>query len=558
MSPTHDVSIIPSPSPSPTSESREITASAREAREGARRQSGPALSAGNADVRTGAAAKAAAPGRPEERAGHFSALRRLKLTAVAALVLLLTVPALAEDTDRFEVKFGRDLPFRGGRVTIDHGFGQLVIRTHAGGDVQVRATIRSSDEDIGKQIRIVTSDDGGVTVRTEIPELSGFRARNLSYSVDMSVTIPATAPLTARNRFGNIDVRGLQTASSIENKQGAIKFADGRGAQSIGNSFGAVEVEGNRGNLTVSNSNGSIAVRDIDGLLNVTNRFGSIDVANVKESATLTNANGSIEAMDIGGSLKVTNAFGNIKASTVTGSADITTSNARVELSNVNGSAVVRNSFGNVIATTIRGNLTVDSANAKVDASGIGGDVKIETAFGGIALRDVGGKATVASSNGNIKVSDVGGTLDAETRFGSVHAERIRGSVKVDSANGSVTLEEVGPGAQVKATFGSVFIDGVTGPVAVANANGAVSITGLRGKGCQPVSLATSFSSIKLALPANAAYDVNARTSFGRIHTDLPITTRTFGESALTGRIGAGGCRLDLVNANGNITIEAE
>jgi hypothetical protein len=170
---------------------------------------------------------------------------------LAALVLfLLAIPAIAEDDNgRFELKFGKDLPFRGGRVHIDHGFGQLTIRTHAGNDVQVRATIRSSDEELGKQIHIVTaSDANGVTVRTEYPEMRGFRMKNLSYSVDMNVTLPAKAPVAARNRFGNIDVRGLQVTSSIENKQGSIKFADGR-AQDHRQHVRRGRREGNRGNL---------------------------------------------------------------------------------------------------------------------------------------------------------------------------------------------------------------------------------------------------------------------------------------------------------------------
>ena len=128
----------------------------------------------------------------------------------------------------------------------------------------------------GKQIRIVASSEAdGVAVRTEFPEIRGMRMKNLSYSVDMHITLPATAPLTARNRFGNTDVQGVHAASTIENKQGSIKFKDGRGVQTIGNSFGAVEVEGNRGNVTVSNSNGSVDVHDVEGTLSVTNRFGS-------------------------------------------------------------------------------------------------------------------------------------------------------------------------------------------------------------------------------------------------------------------------------------------
>jgi hypothetical protein len=169
--------------------------------------------------------------------------RLRSLCALAALLAaFVAIPLLAEDDDRYELKFGKDLPFRGGRVTIDHGFGDLNIRTHSGNEVQVRATIRSSDEEIGKQIRIIASEGpGGVIVRTDFPEIHNFRGR-LSYSVDMNVVLPANAPLTAKNRFGNTEARGLATASNIENKQGSISLHDSRGAHSLSNAFGSIEV----------------------------------------------------------------------------------------------------------------------------------------------------------------------------------------------------------------------------------------------------------------------------------------------------------------------------
>jgi hypothetical protein len=98
----------------------------------------------------------------------------------------------------------------------------------------------------------------------------------------------------------------------------------------------------------------------------------------------------------------------------------------------------------------------------------------------------------------------------------------------------------------------------VGGGVTVENSNGAIAVAGIRGNGCHPISLRTNFSSIKLALPSAAAYNVNARTTFGRIHTDFPVTTSGMTENTLAGTIGRGGCKLDLTNANGNITIEKD
>ena len=309
----------------------------------------------------------------------MSRIHRISL----ALLLALALPLWAEDDEsRFEVKYGKNFTFSGGRVSIDHGFGELNLRTHNSSQVQVRATIRSSDEDIGKEIRIVANESAsGVSIRTDFPEIRRFKGR-LSYSVDMTVTMPANAPLTAKNRFGSIDARGLQSASTLENKQGSIAFSEGRGTHSLVNSFGSIEVNDNQGDLTIANSNGSINVRKINGTLTATNRFGSVNVADVERATTIANSNGGIEALDIGGTLKVTNAFGSITASTIGAPADITTSNGRVELSNVKGSATVKNSFGTVVVRTITGDLHVDGSNSKVDADGITGNVTIDTGFG--------------------------------------------------------------------------------------------------------------------------------------------------------------------------------
>jgi outer membrane lipoprotein SlyB len=98
----------------------------------------------------------------------------------------------------------------------------------------------------------------------------------------------------------------------------------------------------------------------------------------------------------------------------------------------------------------------------------------------------------------------------------------------------------------------------VGGAVKVENSNGAIAVSGLRGNGCHPVALCTNFSTIRVSVPESSSYSVNARTSFGSIRSALPVTTNGTNENTLVGTIGRGGCQLELVNANGNITIEKE
>jgi hypothetical protein len=91
----------------------------------------------------------------------------------------------------------------------------------------------------------------------------------------------------------------------------------------------------------------------------------------------------------------------------------------------------------------------------------------------------------------------------------------------------------------------------------VDSQNGAVVLSVARqASTCKHITVKTSFSPIQVRLPESVGYNLSARTSFGRINSELPITTSgALGGDSLTGKIGNGGCTLSLTNANGNIDI---
>jgi hypothetical protein len=93
--------------------------------------------------------------------------------------------------------------------------------------------------------------------------------------------------------------------------------------------------------------------------------------------------------------------------------------------------------------------------------------------------------------------------------------------------------------------------------ITVDNQNGAISVTATRpASGCRDISLKTSFSSIRVRIPDGLGYNLTARTSFGRISSELPVTsTGSIGGDTLNGTIGPGGCQLQLTDSNGNIEI---
>jgi hypothetical protein len=96
--------------------------------------------------------------------------------------------------------------------------------------------------------------------------------------------------------------------------------------------------------------------------------------------------------------------------------------------------------------------------------------------------------------------------------------------------------------------------------VDVINQNGTVEVAGVAPKGanqqCNSITIKTSFAPIRVSIPDGAGYTVAARTSFGKIQSDPPLTvTGAVSATLLNGTIGNGECKLNLTNGNGNILI---
>jgi len=161
---------------------------------------------------------------------------------------------------------------------------------------------------------------------------------------------------------------------------------------------------------------------------------------------------------------------------------------------------------------------------------------------------ETGGKARAAGGWKNM----VGPRNVVADRLGSVAAEKNR-SRMMDPLGQRVGLVE-----RELEMLGRDPVDQRRRLVPIGdNQNGAVMLTVARtSPGCKNISAKTSFSPIQVRLPENAGYTLTARTSFGRINSELPITTvGQVGGDSLTGKIGNGACTLSLTNTNGNIEI---
>jgi DUF4097 and DUF4098 domain-containing protein YvlB len=162
----------------------------------------------------------------------------------------------------------------------------------------------------------------------------------------------------------------------------------------------------------------------------------------------------------------------------------------------------------------------------------------------------------VSATNGPVKVADVDGPVFLKTSFGPIEAERVRGALTAENASGAVSATSVGGSAKVSTSFGPVVLREVDGRLDVTNKSGSVEAwPTVRPGTCHDVLLSTSFSPMVVHLP-DTGYAVAARTTFGRIQADVPITASgTIDADSVSGTIGRGGCALQLTNASGDIRI---
>jgi hypothetical protein len=446
------------------------------------------------------------------------------ILAVCCAALVNCWPAFGRDESSRDFKKSVALP-SGRNLRIEHSLGNITVRSQPKNEVEIQATIKCSAETAElartcvNEIKIAVEESAaGVLVRTEYPERRN--QHNLSQTVRYDITIPETAPLEIRDRFGAVDVSNLHAPATINNGNGSVKLTGGRGRQRIDNSFGAVEVLNNDGEVTVVNGNGDVTASGITGALDITNRFGNVRIANVGRGLIVHNGNGTVEA------------------------------------AHVTGIANLSNSFGGVIVSDAKSDLTVQNQNGEIGATDIAGTADLHTSFGGVKFARIGKGLTVRGANSTIVGDTVGGSATVETSFGSIDLRGVKGGVRAMAGTSSIRLTGIGGEVYAKTSFGGVTVEDAGGPVTVDNQTGSVTVISKPGQRCQPVRLQTSFGPLRVTVPRDAGYDVIARTSFGHIHSEPEmVVSGMLTTDQISGKIGSGGCELRLMDQNGNIDI---
>lgn len=128
-------------------------------------------------------------------------------------------------------------------------------------------------------------------------------------------------------------------------------------------------------------------------------------------------------------------------------------------------------------------------------------------------------------------------------------------NVDLETVNGRIRLAEVNGNHVLETTNGRIEVARCAGSLEASTTNGGIQAELTSVTKNQPLRFETTNGRIEVTLPANMAADVDAGTTNGSIHTDLPVSTTRISRNSLRGTINGGGTPIRLRTTNGGIEI---
>ena len=181
----------------------------------------------------------------------------------------------------------------------------------------------------------------------------------------------------------------------------------------------------------------------------------------------------------------------------------------------------------------------IKSVSGDVKLAAIGGKAKIDSVSGNVGLGGAAG-AEVKVVSGDLKMENIAGDAYIKTVSGDINVTKIKGSIEADAVSGDIKLLGVSDAAtiDVKTVSGNVTYEGDL-------------------KAGAHYELKTHSGDVRLTIPADSTFDLEASTFSGDIDSDFAITTSgKISPREIRGTVGRGGATLVLKSFSGNVDLK--
>ncbi len=164
-----------------------------------------------------------------------------------------------------------------------------------------------------------------------------------------------------------------------------------------------------------------------------------------------------------------------------------------------------------------------------------------------------GTSVTANSGSGNVNITGLSAPLKASTGSGDIYANDLTGDVALSTGSGEIhALMNGAHYTKAETGNGTIKLEGVTGGLYAQTGSGDIQISGQPGDSWK---LETGSGSVTLNT-GHAAYNLEASTGSGDVHSDPPLTTHgTLNHHHITGEINGGGPTVRIDTGSGDIRI---
>jgi DUF4097 and DUF4098 domain-containing protein YvlB len=227
---------------------------------------------------------------------------------------------------------------------------------------------------------------------------------------------------------------------------------------------------------------------------------------------------------------------GDVTVAQRSGGVQVSDSHGDVTLTDIAGDVVLSLRSGNLRASKIDGNIAVNGRLDELDVSDIAGTVNVNAdVMNSVTLARLAKATSYHSSRTDLEMAALPGELTLES--GDLKGSRITGPVRLTTRSKDISLDDV------------------SGDAHIENANGGLELKVSRPLGA--LQLSNRNADIRLVLPAQAAFRINATVRHGEIQSDFGSinVSSEHGDSNAAGSFGSGGPELQISNEHGDVQI---
>lgn len=208
-------------------------------------------------------------------------------------------------------------------------------------------------------------------------------------------------------------------------------------------------------------------------------------------------------------------------------------------------------SVGKIKDRSIRGKVSI-SYTIVVPADT---EVRAKAGSGSIEIDDVAAGVEARSGSGRLSLANIGGPVAAKAGSGSIRAEGVAGAFTASTGSGGIYMSQTAPGdVDVSTGSGGMELTGVVGALKARAGSGRIRVAG-RQEGDWKIGAGSG--SVRVDLPDDAAFTLDAESGSGGIDIGYPLTIEgKVSKRHLRGDVAGGGHLLKVDTGSGSVRIE--